>query len=224
MLDFFQRGGPIMYPLLLSSILAFAVFCERLWRLRPSKVVPEPFTSRVVHACSIGDEQVALRECDKSPDSPMARITRSALSLLGSGSETIRFMIRETGNQEAAALERYQRILATVAYTAPLLGLLGTVSGMIKAFETIAHHSVGDPSLLAAGISEALITTAAGLSVAIPAVIMHRVIQGRAERLSLQLERESVRLTQQILRIERGGQTGSRPSQQVTVSASTSGN
>ncbi|MDQ7785649.1 MAG: MotA/TolQ/ExbB proton channel family protein [Desulfomonilaceae bacterium] len=204
MLDLFHRGGPVMYPLLLSSILATAIFLERLWSLRFGKIVPQPFTSLVLSACSSGDVDGALKKCDTWADSPMRRIVKAGLLHLGAGSETIRFMITENGNQEAARLEKNQRVLATVAYVAPLLGLLGTVSGMIKAFETIASHSVGDPSMLAAGISEALITTAAGLSVAIPVVIMHRFIQGRASMLSLALERESVVLAEHLMRIENG--------------------
>lgn len=204
MLDLFYRGGPVMYPLLLSSILATAIFLERLWSLRYSKIVPQPFTSQVLSSCSSGDVDGALKECDSCADTPMGRIVKAGLLQLGAGAETIRFMITENGNQEAARLEKHQRVLATVAYVAPLLGLLGTVSGMIKAFEIIASHSVGDPSMLAAGISEALITTAAGLTIAIPVVIMHRFIQGRAARLSLALEKESVVLAEQLMRIENG--------------------
>ncbi|MFC1835491.1 MotA/TolQ/ExbB proton channel family protein [Thermodesulfobacteriota bacterium] len=204
MLEFFYRGGPVMYPLLLSSILATAIFLERLWFLRLSKIVPQPFTSRILAACSSGDVEKALEECEQCKRTPMGRIVKAGLQHLGSGIEAIRFMITENGNQESAGLEKHQRILATVAYIAPLLGLLGTVSGMIKAFETIASHSVGDPSMLAAGISEALITTAAGLSVAIPVVIMHRFVQGRSSRLSLILEKEAVVLTEHLMRIENG--------------------
>ena len=202
MLDLFYRGGPVMYPLLLSSVIATAIFLERLWSLRLSKIIPEPFTSRTLADCSSGTVEEALSECERAGETPMARIVKAGLLHLGSGVETIRFMITENGAQEAGRLEKNQRILATIAYIAPLLGLLGTVSGMIKAFETIASHSVGDPSILAAGISEALITTAAGLSIAIPVVIMHRFIQGRAAQLSLALEEKAVLLTEHLMRLE----------------------
>lgn len=227
MLDLFSRGGPVMYPLLLSSVVATAIFLERLWSLRQAKIIPQPFTSRVLTACCSGDVEKALQECEDSQESPMGRIVKSGLLHLGQGVETIRFMIAENGNQESARLEKHQRILATVAYIAPLLGLLGTVSGMIKAFETIAAHSVGDPSMLAAGISEALITTAAGLSIAIPVVIMHRYVQGRASRLSLALEKDAVALAEHLMRIEKGtcggpgdGQSGSRVLSAVEPSSS----
>jgi biopolymer transport protein ExbB len=104
-------------------------------------------------------------------------------------------MISETGEQEAIKLERYQSILGTVAYISPLLGLFGTVSGMIKAFDVISRHTVVDPPMLAAGISEALITTYAGLAVAIPAVVMDRYIQSRSEHISLELEKKAVAIT-----------------------------
>lgn len=204
MFDLFSRGGPIMYPLLFGSIVATTVFLERLWSLRVSKIVPQPFTSNLLAACSRGDVERALERCESCQDTPIARIAKSGLLHLGTGGDAIRFMISEKGNQEAAGLHRYQEILSTVAYLSPLLGLLGTVSGMIKAFETIAAHSVGDPSMLAAGISEALITTFAGLVVAIPTVIMHRYVQGRASRLSLALEKEVVVLTEHLMRIENG--------------------
>jgi len=112
----------------------------------------------------------------------------------------IRFMVSETGGQEAVALERYQSILGTVAYISPLLGLFGTVSGMIKAFDVISKHTVVDPPLLAAGISEALITTYAGLAVAIPAVVMGRYIQSRSDRISRELEKKAVAITEALIR------------------------
>jgi biopolymer transport protein ExbB len=130
----------------------------------------------------------------------MARIAKAGLVQLGESREMIRFMVTEVGGQEAVGLERYQRVLATIGYIAPLLGLLGTVSGMIKAFDTISTHSMGDPAMLAGGISEALITTAAGLLVAIPVVIAHRIIQSRAARMSLELDREAVTLTEHLIK------------------------
>ncbi|WP_052316115.1 MotA/TolQ/ExbB proton channel family protein [Desulfomonile tiedjei] len=112
----------------------------------------------------------------------------------------IRFMLSEIGEQESVELERYQSILGTVAYISPLLGLFGTVSGMIKAFDVISRHTVVDPPLLAAGISEALITTFAGLAVAIPAVVMDRYVQSRSERISLELEKKSVAITEALIK------------------------
>lgn len=200
MIDFFVRGGWVMYPILLCSLLALAVFLERLWYLRPSKLIPAPFTTAVIQAVSKGDIPSALSMCDASSGSPAARIAKAGLLQFGEKPEMIRFMVSEVGSQEAVRLERYQSVIATVAYVAPLLGLLGTVAGMIKAFEVIAGHHIGDPARLAAGISEALITTYFGLTVAIPAVIMHKIVQGRVAQLSLEMDKEAVTLTEYLVK------------------------
>lgn len=200
MLELFHRGGPVMYPLALCSVAALAVFLERLWSLRKSRSLPAGFGARFTEALSHGNLDTALSLCAEYSPYPVARIAKAGLVQAGESPEMIRFMVTEVGGQEAAGLERYQRIIATVAYIAPLLGLLGTVSGMIKAFDSISHHSLGDPALLAGGISEALITTAAGLVVAIPVVIMHKVVQSRASRISLELEKESVALTEHLIK------------------------
>jgi biopolymer transport protein ExbB len=109
-------------------------------------------------------------------------------------------MVSEIGGQEAEGLERHQSILGTVAYISPLLGLFGTVSGMIKAFDVISTHTVVDPPLLAAGISEALITTFAGLAVAIPVVVMDRYVRSRSQHISLELEKKSVAIAEALIK------------------------
>ncbi len=199
-LDLFNRGGPVMYPLLLCSVTALAVFIERLWSLRRKNVMPPGFTEKVIRQASDGAIEKAMALCDSVGDVPMSRIAGTGLIQCGESPEMVRFMVSEVGGQEAVRLERYQSVLGTVAYLAPLLGLLGTVSGMIKAFDTIYEHSMADPALLAGGISEALITTAAGLMVAIPTVLMHRIVQSRAAKLSLELEKESVTLTECLIK------------------------
>jgi biopolymer transport protein ExbB len=148
--------------------------------------------------------------CNANSSAPFARIAKAGLLQYGESPEMIRFMVAERGGQEAASLERYQRVIGTVAYIAPLLGLLGTVSGMIKAFDVISTHSVGDPAHLAGGISEALITTAAGLLVAIPVVIMHKIIQSRASKLSLELDEEAVTLTEHLIKSSQKAESQSR--------------
>ncbi len=194
--DIIARGGPVMYPLAACSVPALAVFFERLWSLRKARIIPEGLTSKVIDFVSAGNIEAATRECERRSRSPLARVALAGLTHLGDDRETIRFIVSEVGGQEAAGLERFQRILSTVAHIAPLLGLLGTVSGMIKAFSAISKHSIGDPALVAGGISEALITTAAGLVVAIPVVVMHKVVQSAAAGRSLELEREAVKLTE----------------------------
>ena len=199
-IELFHRGGPLLYPLFLCSFVAVTIFLERLWSLRKKKVIPKGFIEKLAQYVSVGKIEEALAVCDQNRRSTLARVARAGLIQIGESPEMIRFMIGEIGGQEAVGLEKNQRILATIAYIAPLLGLLGTVSGMIKAFEVISHQSVGDPALLAGGISEALITTAAGLVIAIPVVIMHKIVQGRADNLSLELEKESVTLTEHLIK------------------------
>jgi biopolymer transport protein ExbB len=200
LLSLFYRGGPVMYPLLFCSLAAVTVFFERLWNLRRRRLIPGGLTEQVIEEVSKGALDRAKALCDRLPFSPMARIAKAGLIQFGEDPEMIRFMVSEVGGQEAVGLQKYQRWLATIAYIAPLLGLLGTVSGMIKAFDTIAVHSMGDPAMLAGGISEALITTAAGLLIAIPVVILHRIVQSRAARLSLELEKEAVTLTEHLIK------------------------
>jgi biopolymer transport protein ExbB len=200
LIDLFQRGGIAMYPILLCSIAAVSVFFERLWTLRRSRLIPEGFVRKFREHIVAGQTAEAAKLCDAHATSPLARIARAGLTHHAQGADMIRFMISEIGGQEAVGLERYQSILGTVAYISPLLGLFGTVSGMIKAFDVISKHTVVDPPLLAAGISEALITTFAGLAVAIPAVVMDRYVQSRSEHISLELEKKSVAITEALVK------------------------
>ena len=194
-IELFERGGIAMYPILFCSIAAVTVFFERLWSLRRSKLIPEGFVEKFCERVAHGGLGSAAKLCDNFPKSPLARIAQAAIACYGQGTDMIRYMVSEVAEQASIELERYQSILSTVAYLCPLLGLFGTVSGMIKAFDVISKHTVVDPPLLAAGISEALITTLAGLAVAIPAVVMDRYVHSRVERISLDLEKNSVALT-----------------------------
>ena len=194
-IELFERGGIAMYPILLCSIAAVTVFFERLWSLRRGKLIPEGFIETFREHVTQGGLTGAAKLCDKFPKSPLARIAQAAIACYGQGADMVRYVVSEVTEQESIELERYQSILSTVAYLCPLLGLFGTVSGMIKAFDVISKHTVVDPPLLAAGISEALITTLAGLAVAIPAVVMDRYVNSRVERISLDLEKNSVALT-----------------------------
>jgi biopolymer transport protein ExbB len=199
LVDLFHRGGMAMYPILLCSIAALTVFFERLWNLRRSKWIPEGFVQAFREHIFRGQLAEAAKLCNAHSSSPLARIARAGLTHHAQGADMIRFMVSETGGQEAVALERYQSILGTVAYISPLLGLFGTVSGMIKAFDVISKHTVVDPPMLAAGISEALITTYAGLAVAIPAVVMGRYVQSRSDRISRELEKKAVAIAEALI-------------------------
>lgn len=199
LIGLFHSGGIAMYPILACSIAAVTVFFERLWTLRRSRLIPKGFMQTFREYLAQEKLEDSAELCRKHSSSPLARIAQAALSHRDKGADMIRFMVSEVGGQEAVELERYQSILGTVAYISPLLGLFGTVSGMIKAFNVISQHTVVDPPLLAAGISEALITTLAGLAVAIPAVVMDRYVQSRAERISLELEKKSVGITEALI-------------------------
>ncbi|MGC9030300.1 MAG: MotA/TolQ/ExbB proton channel family protein [Desulfomonilaceae bacterium] len=200
LINLFHRGGLIMYPILLCSIAAVTVFLERLWSLRHARILPDGFVRTFRDCVAQGRLADAQELCKRHASSPLSRIALAGLAHKEQGSDMIRFMVSEVGGQEALGLQKYQSVLGTVAYLSPLLGLFGTVSGMIKAFDVISQHTVVDPPLLAAGISEALITTFAGLAVAIPAVVMDRYIQSRADRIALELEKKSIALTEVLVR------------------------
>jgi biopolymer transport protein ExbB len=194
-IDLFERGGIAMYPILFCSVAAVTVFFERLWSLRRSKLIPKGFVKKFREQISQGGLAGAVKLCKRRPSAPIARIAQAGIDCRSKGPDMIRYMVSELVDQESVELERHLSVLSTVAYLCPLLGLFGTVSGMIKAFDVISKHTVVDPPLLAAGISEALITTLAGLAVAIPAVVMDRYIYNRVERISLEIEKSSVALT-----------------------------
>ena len=193
MLLVIQKGGYLMYPIALCSILALGIFLERLWtyiRVRQNfrdlahKIEP-------LVAQQHNDEAVTL--CHKT-DSPLATIFLAALRSAGRDRDQIKTVVEETGRREAAPLQRFLGLLGTIATISPLLGLLGTVLGMIRAFNVIASQGMGTPATLGGGISEALVTTAAGLTVAIPVILAHRYLSGRLERLMIEMEEYSMRL------------------------------
>jgi biopolymer transport protein ExbB len=199
MIDLFHRGGVTMYPILLCSVAAVTVFCERLWALRRSRFIPKDFSTALREEILHGRVEKIEQLCDAHKTSALGRIAGTGLINRNRGADMIRFMIAEVGGQETAAFDRYQSVLGTVASLCPLLGLFGTIFGMIKAFDVISKHTVVDPPLLAGGISEALITTLAGLAVAIPAVVMDRYVQSRSNRLARDLEKEAVNITEAVV-------------------------
>jgi len=193
MLEIFHKGGPLMYPILFCSVLALAIFLERLWtffRVRRGTVALLREVEGLVHKNHI-DEAVII--CQRS-GTPLARIFIAALRSSGRPREQIKTIVEEVGGREMAPLERYLGLLGTIATIAPLLGLLGTVVGMIEAFNVIASQGVGTPATLGGGISQALITTAAGLSVAIPTILLHKYLSSRADRLLLEMEEYSLHI------------------------------
>jgi len=187
LLDLIQRGGWVMYPLLLASLLALGLTLERLWAVRRERVMPRSFLASVSGLLDRRQyDQVAL--ISGGGDSAAARLVELALKMGGRRRSQFKDSLEEAGRREAQELTAHLGALNLVATVSPLLGLLGTVSGMIRAFNSIAAEGAGNPGFLAGGISEALLTTAAGLCVAIPTLVVHRAILSRAESLIGELE------------------------------------
>lgn len=195
MFEIVQSGGWLMVPIVLCSIVAAAIILERLWTLQPGRVVPAELTDKVwrwIESHQIQDKHIAALQAN----SPLGRILAAGLANRHRSREVIKEAIEDTGRHVVHELERFLGALGTIAGISPLLGLLGTVVGMIKTFNAITTEGVGNPGALAGGIAEALITTAAGLSVAIPALIGYRYLRGRVDSLVVQMEKEAMRLVQ----------------------------
>jgi biopolymer transport protein ExbB len=193
MYDFVVKGGVLMIPIALCSIIALAIFLERLWSLRRSRVIPRDFLIEIEDLIRREKIPEAITRCRKD-NSSMANIILAGIRNFGKRREIVKESIEEIGRREASTLERYINVVGTIAAIAPLLGLLGTVFGMIKAFNVISIQGVGNPSSLAGGISEALITTAAGLVVAIPTFVLYRYLANKADALIVEMEEHSIRM------------------------------
>ena len=192
MYEFVVAGGWLMLPILLCSVAALAICVERLWSLSPSKIAPANLIAQVWIWIKEDDFDVErMRKLKMS--SPLGYILAAGLTN-SSQRDTMKESIEEAASHVIHDLERYLSPLGTVASITPLLGLLGTTVGMIKVFSQIMIKGTGDAQVLAGGISEALITTAAGLAVAIPALMMHRYFQRRIDGVVVQLEQQSLKL------------------------------
>ncbi len=193
MLAILIAGGWLMIPIILCSVLGLAIVVERFWALRPDKITPSGLLKKAVMLVQQGNissqQLMELRQ-----NSPLGQILAVALSHLGAEVHIIRHAVEDVGRHVVHQLERYLNMLGTIAAISPLLGLLGTVFGMIKVFSTITLEGVGNGNALAGGIAEALITTAAGLMVAIPAYIFYRYFERRVDEYSVELEQQAKQL------------------------------
>lgn len=199
MLEIVQAGGWVMLPIIAGSILAFAIILERLWTLQEKRVLP-PNLSKEVWAL-VKDDSLSRRQIETlNNSSPLGQILAAGINNRHRNREVMKESIEDTGRHVVHELNRYLNSLGTIAAISPLLGLLGTVIGMVNVFAAITTHGVGDPGVLAGGISEALITTAAGLCVAIPSLIGYRYLRGRIDALVVQMEREALTLVESLLR------------------------
>lgn len=191
--EFFVKGGVFMYPIALCSIISLAIFMERLWSIRRRKIMPNGFADRIEKFLNEGKLGEATGFCERE-NSPLARILSTGIKNRTKTRETIKAMMEETGRKETMRLFKNIEALSTIASISTLLGLLGTISGMIKIFAVISQQTVVNPTTLAGGISEALNTTAYGLTVAIPTIVFYKYIYSKADALILSMEEYSVHI------------------------------
>jgi len=189
--ELFKTGGLLMWPILLCSVVAVSIICERFWALNRKSVSPANLTAQVQQMVERNEIDSAKIELIRA-SSPLGRILAAGLINLGNEREIMKDAIEEAGRHVVHDLERYLNSLGTIAAITPLLGLLGTVIGMIKVFSAITVFGVGDPTVLAGGISEALITTATGLSVGIPSLMFYRYFRGRVNGLTVDMEEQAI--------------------------------
>ncbi len=197
MFEIVQAGGWLMAPIIICSLLAAAIIGERLISLQRKKVLPDGMSAKVWHW--VEQDELDERHIRALRDSsPLGMILSAGLEARDRKRSVIKEQIEDTGRHVAHDLNRFLTTLGTVAAISPLLGLLGTVVGMVHVFAAITTSGVGDPSVLADGISQALITTAAGLSVAIPALIGYRYLRNHVDSLVVQMEQEATKLVDAI--------------------------
>ena len=184
-----------MVPILLCSVIAMAIIAERFWTLQRKRITPSNLVVQVWQWAKSGNvNEDRVRALRKS--SPLGRILAAGLANRNSSRELMKESIEDVGRHVVHDLDRNLNTLGTIASITPLLGLLGTVIGMIKVFAVITTQGVGDPGVLAGGISEALITTAAGLTVAIPALMFHRYFRGHVDELVVTMEQEALKMVE----------------------------
>jgi biopolymer transport protein ExbB len=187
MLDIFEKGGFLMYPIFICSLIAITIFFERMFYLKSIKTKSKRFVLRVKNLVKKGSIELAISACRKSP-TPISQIMLAGLMKFGRGRDEMKEAIEDSANQEIPVLEGSLSTLSTIGNITPLLGLLGTVFGMVKAFNVIAVMGVGKPEALAGGISEALLTTAFGLSIAIPTIVVYNYLSHRVDKLIRDME------------------------------------
>lgn len=200
-----------MIFILVCSIIAFAIICERIWVLiiKRKRIITPELLIEVKSRTERGEIREAALACEKSPSS-LGRILLAGLRAAGETRDVIREILEDRGRREADELNRYLNVLSTIAGVAPLLGLLGTVTGMIKLFGVISAEGPGNPAHMATGIAEALITTASGLTVAIPTYVAYKYFAARAERLVGEMEESALVMLDHIHH-----KPGSGPSNEV---------
>ncbi|MFO1400527.1 MAG: MotA/TolQ/ExbB proton channel family protein [Steroidobacteraceae bacterium] len=215
MWEIVRAGGPMMWPIILCSVIAVAIVFERLWTLQDRRVLPADLVPRVqqlIDANQLGERVIEAIE----KNSPLGRVLAVGLANRHRPREIMMDRLEDAGRHVVHELERFLNTLGTIAGIAPLLGLLGTVTGIIRAFNAIKVSGLGDPRILSGGIAEALVATAGGLLVAIPSLIAYRYLRGRVDRIVVQMEKDAMRLADALDSAERRAalataQTGGHP-------------
>ena len=193
MWEIIQSGGILMWPLILCSVLALAITAERFWTLRRNQIAPADLLSRV-WGWMKNDQLNSSRLKELRESSPLGRVLAAGLVNARHGRDLMKESIQEAASVEVHYMERYLNALGTIAGVSPLIGLLGTVFGMIEVFNQIVLQGTGNSGAFAGGISEALVTTAAGLMVAIPALVAHRILTRRVDEIVVFMEQEATKL------------------------------
>ncbi len=199
MVEIVKAGGWLMVPIILCAIVALGIILERFWTLQQKRVLPQDLTGKVwgwVEQNALDQQRIQTLH----QGSPLGQILAAGLINRNQDRGVMKDSIEDTGRHVVHELERYLDTLGTVAAISPLLGLLGTVIGMVKVFTAITTQGVGNPAVLAGGIAEALITTAAGLTVAIPALIGYRYYRNRVDTLVVDMEKEAIKLVEALHR------------------------
>jgi biopolymer transport protein ExbB len=198
----YVKGGNFMHPLLLCSLIGLVFIIERLWTLTRARINVRAFMGRVVKALREKGVQGALEECERTRG-PIAAILHSGLMRASHGPDAVAKAIDTSGAIEMSFLERGLIALSTIGTIAPLLGFLGTVSGMISAFAAIAAAEQVSAKLVASGIQEALITTMVGLVIAIPANVAYNYFVSQIDRFITEMEEASAELVNELVELER---------------------
>ncbi len=206
MIEYLIAGGPVMIPILICSVLSLAFIIERCLALREVRVIPAGFIREAKRLVSAGQADELL-ELSRKSQTPIAKVIHTTMLYRDLPSDTLREIVQSVGKDQANKLSSYLTVLSTIASIAPLLGLLGTVTGMIRVFSIISSKGVTNPSDLAGGISEALLTTAAGLVVAIPTIIAYGYFYKRANSYVLRMEEITLGIVSRLSR-DREGRSG----------------
>lgn len=197
MLEFIKAGGVMIIPLILSSVVAMVVILNLFLTLKKSKVIPEGLADNVKKLALSGKvTQGHIKQIREG--SMLGRVLATALESLGQPRHVMKENIEESGRHVIHSMDKYMTTLGTIAAIAPLLGLLGTVVGMISVFSVITSQGVGSPTALAGGISQALVTTAFGITIAVPALIFHRFFRGKINDYAIGMEKEAISLLNSV--------------------------